>query len=44
MARRNSCESAPLYGVVAVLIGALAGFGIDRLATLLFGKKRTVAH
>ncbi len=37
-------NSAPTYGIAAVLFGALAGFGIDRLSTLLFGKKRTVAH
>jgi hypothetical protein len=39
-----AANRAPLYGVVAVLIAALAGFGIDRLSTLLLGKKRTVAH
>ena len=35
---------APLYGMIAVLIGALAGFGIDFLATHIFGKKRLAAH
>jgi hypothetical protein len=36
---------ASLYGLVAVLIGALAGFGIDFLTTCLLGKKkRAVAH
>lgn len=35
---------ASLYGVTAVAIGSLAGFGIDFLATLLFGKKRAVSH
>ncbi|HTQ57100.1 MAG TPA: TIGR02186 family protein [Bryobacteraceae bacterium] len=35
---------ASLYGLTAVLIGALAGFGIDFLTTRLFGKKRAVAH
>jgi hypothetical protein len=35
---------APLYGITAVLIGALAGFGIDFLSTRLFGKKRRVGH
>ncbi len=39
-----SVNRAPLYGTVAVLIAALAGFGIDRLSTLLLGKKRSVAH
>lgn len=33
-----------LYGVVAVCAGMLAGFGIDMLTTLLFGKKRKFAH
>ena len=37
-------DRAPLYGVTAVLIGALAGFGIDFLATCIFGKKRLAAH
>ena len=35
---------APLYGITAVLIGVLAGFGIDFVTTLLFGKKRSAAH
>ncbi len=35
---------ASLYGLTAVVIGSLAGFGIDFLATLLFGKKRAVSH
>ena len=35
---------ASLYGVVAVLFGALAGFGIDFLTSCIFGKKRTVSH
>jgi len=37
-------DHASLYGTSAVVIGALAGFGIDFLATLLFGKKRSVSH
>ncbi len=39
-----AANRASSYGVAAVLIGALAGFGIDRLSTLLFGKKRSVAR
>ena len=39
-----AANRASVYGVVAVLVGALAGFGIDRLSTLLFGKKRSVAR
>ena len=35
---------ASRYGVTAVVIGVLAGFGIDFLTTLLFGKKRAVSH
>jgi len=35
---------ASLYGITAVLIGALAGFGIDFLTTRLFGRKRSVVH
>lgn len=31
---------APIYGALAVLVAVLAGFGIDFLATLLFGKRR----
>ena len=34
---------APLYGALAILVAVLAGFGIDFLATLLFGKRR-VGH
>ena len=34
---------APIYGALAVLVAVLAGFGIDFLATLLFGRRR-VAH
>ena len=37
-------EQAPLYGLLAVLIGALAGFGIDFTATRIFGGKRAAAH
>lgn len=37
-------NQAPLYGLTAILIGALAGFGIDFLSTRLFGKKRPVGH
>lgn len=36
--------SAALYGIVAVLAAAMAGFGIDFLAVLVFGKKRAAAH
>ena len=39
-----AANRAASYGIAAVLFGALAGFGIDRISTLLFGKKRTVAH
>jgi len=35
---------ASRYGIAAVVIGVLAGFGIDFLTTLLFGKKRAVSH
>ena len=31
---------ASLYGTVAVIIAAMAGFGIDFLTTRLFGRKR----
>jgi hypothetical protein len=41
---RISGQHAALYGAAAVIIGALAGFGIDLLTMLLFGKKRTVSH
>ncbi len=37
-------KDAPVYGLTAVLVGALAGFGIDFLTTRIFGKKRTVSH
>jgi Putative transmembrane protein (Alph_Pro_TM) len=40
----TAAHRASEYGIVAVLIGALAGFGIDRVSTLLFGKKRSAAH
>jgi uncharacterized protein (TIGR02186 family) len=33
-------NKAPVYGALAVLVAVLAGFGIDFLATLLFGKRR----
>jgi hypothetical protein len=39
-----AANRASLYGVVSVLIGALAGFGIDRLTTLLFRRKRFIPH
>jgi hypothetical protein len=39
-----AANHASRYGIFAVLIGAFAGFGIDRLSTFLFGKKRSVAH
>lgn len=35
---------ASWYGATAVVTGVLAGFGIDFLTTLLFGKKRAVSH
>lgn len=35
---------ASLYGVTAISIGTVAGFGIDFLTTLLFGKKRRTVH
>jgi hypothetical protein len=38
-------DRASLYGITAVVAGTLAGFGIDFLTTLLFGKKkRAAAH
>jgi uncharacterized protein (TIGR02186 family) len=36
-------KRASAYGLLAVLVAVLAGFGIDFLATILFGKRR-VAH
>jgi hypothetical protein len=38
-----AASRASLYGIVAVLVGALAGFGIDFLTTRLFGGKRAAA-
>jgi Putative transmembrane protein (Alph_Pro_TM) len=35
---------ASVYGITAVLAGALAGFGIDFLTTRIVGKKRAVSH
>jgi Putative transmembrane protein (Alph_Pro_TM) len=35
---------ASLYGLTAILVGALAGFGIDFLTTRIFGKKRASSH
>jgi len=37
-------QSAPLYGLTAVVVGAIAGFGIDFATMLLFGKKRSIGH
>jgi hypothetical protein len=38
-------ENRPaLYGITAILIAALAGFGIDFVTTHLFGGKRETAH
>lgn len=37
-------NSAEVYGVAAVLAGALAGFGIDFLTTRIFRKKRALSH
>ncbi len=37
-------QHAPLYGILAVLAAASAGFAIDFLASRLFGRKRRVAH
>jgi hypothetical protein len=37
-------QRASLYGVMAVLISALAGFGIDFIMTRLFGAKRVSRH
>ena len=37
-------NQASLYGLVAVIIAALAGFGIDFLTTRLFGRKGASAH
>jgi len=37
-------DHAASYGIAAVLIGVLAGFGIDLLATRVFRRKRVVAH
>lgn len=41
---RLASGRASLYGGVAVLAAALAGFGIDFLAALVFGKKRAARH
>jgi hypothetical protein len=35
---------ASYYGITAVLIGSLAGFGIDLLTSRVFGAKRTSTH
>lgn len=37
-------RSAPLYGVLAVFVAALAGFGIDFLTAKIFGKKVSAGH
>lgn len=37
-------ERAALYGIFAVLAAAVAGFGIDLLTMLIFGKKRARSH
>ena len=37
-------KRAAIYGITAVLVGVLAGFGIDFLTTTLFGKKRSMVH
>ncbi|MFY9725297.1 MAG: TIGR02186 family protein [Bryobacteraceae bacterium] len=39
-----AANHASLYGILAVLISALAGLGVDRLSTLLFGKKHSATH
>jgi hypothetical protein len=39
-----AASRASLYGITAILIGGLAGFGIDFLTTFLFGKKRSVSR
>ena len=33
-----------LYGLIAVLVAAVAGFGIDLLVALVFGRKAVTAH
>ena len=33
-------NQSSLYGLIAVITGVLAGFGIDFLTTRLFGRKR----
>jgi len=40
MSRRR----AFLYGIIAVIAAAIAGFGIDILTALIFGKKKATAH
>jgi hypothetical protein len=37
-------QRAAAYGVAAVLAAVLAGFGIDFLAALVFGRRRAVRH
>ena len=37
-------ESAPTYGVLAVVLAICAGFFIDFLASRLFGKRRKAGH
>jgi len=39
-----SRQRALLYGIIAVIAAAIAGFGIDILTALIFGKKRATAH
>lgn len=37
-------ERSLLYGVMAVVVAAITGFGIDFLVALIFGKKAATAH
>lgn len=37
-------ERSLMYGVMAVLVAAVTGFGIDLLVALVFGKKAVTAH
>lgn len=37
-------QKALLYGIIAVVVAGLTGFGIDFLVALIFGKKAVAAH
>ena len=41
---RLAMEKSPQYGMIAVLMAVMAGFGIDFLVSRLFGRKRRVVR